>query len=228
MKFICFSLLFTGYGLASSIIKNTDIITIATGGYNAHSLVKSLRHKGQWRSSIYVVSDECTSPINHTINIHVPRTYTPLESKMHKMDILNYTLSDYVLFLDSDIKVVNHLKYFFDQISVWDSSCDVYLGHDMWYSNKFTYNGGIIFVKRHHSEEFLQLWKDEIIQESYIGQKDQPGLKKIIDQGLVSVCSLPQETIQYLPDMSSNLRKPHSIFKHAMRFKKNNRKKKCL
>ena len=85
MRFIWLTLLFSSYSLASSIIKNTDIITIATGGYNARSLVKSLRHQGQWRSSIYVVLDECTSSINHTINIDVPRTYTPLESKIHKM-----------------------------------------------------------------------------------------------------------------------------------------------
>lgn len=226
MRFIWFSLLFSNQGLASSLINNTDIITIATGGYDAHSLVKSLRQKGQWTSSIYVISDECTKPVNNSINIPVPRTYSPLESKIHKMDILNYTLSDYVLFLDSDIKVVNNLKYFFSQNPVWDSSCDVYLGHDMWYSNKFTYNGGIILVKRNHSEEFLQLWKNEIVRDSYIGQKDQPALKKIIKEYLVSVCSLPQETIQYLPDISSNLRKPQVIFKHAMRLKKN--KKGCL
>tara|TARA_B100000900_G_C20001473_1_gene481978 strand:- start:83 stop:370 length:288 start_codon:yes stop_codon:yes gene_type:complete len=91
----------------------------------------------------------------------------------------------------------------------------------MWYSNKFTYNGGIILVKRNHSEQFLQLWKNTIDASSYQGQKDQPGLKEIIDNHRVSVCFLPQETIQYLPDASGYLRKPQVIFKHAMRLKKN-------
>lgn len=207
--------------LGDSIIKNTDIITIATGGYSAHSLVKSLRRTGQWKSNIYVVSDNCTTPIKNTFNIRVPRTFTPLESKVHKMNILNYTNSDYVLFLDSDIKIVSNLHYFFSRILFWNSNCHVYLGHDMWYSNKFTYNGGIILVKRNHSEQFLQLWKNTIDARSYQGQKDQPGLKEIIDNHHVSVCSLPQETIQYLPDASGYLRKPQVIFKHAMRLKRN-------
>lgn len=207
--------------LGDTLIKNTDIVTLATGGYSAHLLVKSLRRKGQWKSDIYVVSDNCTTPIRNTYNIQVSKTSTPLESKVNKMSILKYTTKDYVLFLDSDIEVVNNLNYFFSRISVWDPSCQVYLGHDMWYSNKFTYNGGIILVKRDHSERFLQLWKNTIEAQSYLGQKDQPGLKEIIDNHQVSVCSLPQETIQYLPDSSGYLRKPQVIFKHAMRLKKN-------
>ena len=218
-------LLSLSYSWGISFIENTDIITIATGGYHARSLVKSLRQKGHWRSSIYVISDDCTTPINHTFNVHVPRTSTPLESKIHKMSILNYTYSEYVLFLDSDIKIVNNLNYFFNQIPTWDPACQVYLGHDMWYSQKFTYNGGIILVKRHHSEHFLEIWKNTILSNTYEGQKDQPGLKKIIDHQLISVCPLPQETIQYLPDKSGHLRKPNVIFKHAMRLKKN--KDKC-
>ena len=32
----------------SKLYNNTAIITIATGGYNANSLVSSLRNKGKW------------------------------------------------------------------------------------------------------------------------------------------------------------------------------------
>ena len=59
-----------------SLNDKTDIITIATGGYEAHKLVSSLHHRGKWKSPPYVVSDNCTFPLKNTFNIHVPKTKT--------------------------------------------------------------------------------------------------------------------------------------------------------
>jgi hypothetical protein len=203
--------------------KNTGIITIATGGYNANNLIRTLKKKGRWKRNIYIYSDPCTPEINNTIILKQKNvTRSPLESKILKMNILKNTTEDYILFLDSDIKVNKPVINFFSQIEEWNESCDVYMPHDMWYSKKFTYNAGIIFVKRNKSERFLNLWKNKILEKSYKGNKDQPALKFIIDNKLAKMCLIPDNLVYYLPDTLHKVSKFNTpLFTHYLKYKNN-------
>ena len=207
----------------SKLYNNTAIITIATGGYNANSLVSSLRNKGKWNKNIYIFSDPCTPKINNTVEIRLPKiTKTPLESKILKMEILNYTSEDFVLFLDSDIVLNKPITYFFNKINIFDNNCDAYMPHDMWYSKKFKINGGIIFVKRNKSNYFLQIWKDTILNRNYKGNKDQPALKKLIEDKLINICIIHDSLIFYAPDTTNKYREiSTAVFTHYLKFKNN-------
>ena len=87
--------------------------------------------------------------------------------------------------------------------------------HDIWYSKKFIFNSGIIFVKRARSEYFLDYWQKIILDKNYKGNKDQPGLKMIIDKGIINMCVIPDELVYYLPDTTSKIKGiTTSVFKH--------------
>ena len=207
---------------------NTSIITIATGGYSANNLVKSLRTNGKWKKKIYVITDSCTPKIRNTISIKIPNiTKTPLQAKRYKMDILKNTLEQYVLFLDSDIKINYNLNYFFRKIKSYDNNCDAYMPHDVHYSKKFIFNSGIILVKRYRSEYFLKIWKDFILDVNYEGNKDQPALHKLVGNNLIKICLIPDSLIYYAPDVLHKSREHSSaIFTHYLKLKSN--VKKCF
>ena len=142
------------------------------------------------------------------------------------MDILKNTTEKYVLFLDSDIVVKKDIDKFFQSIGVWKEECDAYMPHDIWYSKKFKINGGIIFAKRGKSERFLKLWKENILDKNYRHNKDQPALKRIVEDKLVNICMIDNDKIGYLPDGTGRLRTVRTeIFQHALKYKIN--KNKC-
>ena len=223
LKIICFLIIIIPIKCINNLYQNTGIITIATGGYNANNLIYSLRNIGKWRKNIYIYSDPCTPRINNTISIDLPKiTDSPLESKSFKMDILKNTTEDYILFLDSDIKVDRSINNFFKKIKKWNESCDAYMPHDIWYSKKFIFNSGIIFVKRNRSEYFLDYWQKIILDKNYKGNKDQPGLKMIIDKDIINMCLIPDELVYYLPDTTSKIKGiTTSVFKHYLKYKNN-------
>lgn len=224
MKFILIFLFFKSiFALKNNLYQNTGIITIATGGYNANDLIKSLIKNGKWEKDIYIVSDKCTPKTEKTIPIEIPSvTHTPLESKKYKMKILNKTVEDYVLFLDSDIKINMPILKFFEKIGEYNDKCDAYMPHDVHYSKKFTINAGIIFVKRNKSEYFLNQWEKSILDKNYIGEKDQPALKKLIEDKVVNICLIPDDVIYYAPDVFHKLRGyTTAVFTHYLRLKSN-------
>ena len=230
MKYVLI-ILFVKIALAfchDKLLENTGIITIATGGYNANDLTKSLRKNGKWTGNIYIYSDKCAPKINDTVTFEVPEiTRSPLESKIFKMNILNETKEEYILFLDSDIKVNKPMVSFFSQLEKFKDSCDAYMPHDMWYSKKFKFNAGIIYVKRNKSENFLNLWKKYILNKSYKGNKDQPALKYIIENNLANICLIPDNLVYYLPDTLHKVSEFKSpLFTHYLKYKKNF--KKCI
>ena len=211
------------FGLESNLYEKSAIITIATGGYNANDLVKSLKGNGKWDKNIYIISDQCTPKIENTIQLEISSiTRSSLESKKYKMKILNKTSEDYILFLDSDIKVNLPIYKFFDRIGQYDNNCDAYMPHDVHYSKKYTINSGIIFVKRNKSEMLLKQWEKLILNKNYIGEKDQPALKKLIDDKIVNICVIPDDIVYYAPDIFHKLRGfTTAIFTHYLKFKTN-------
>ena len=206
----------------NSYYKDTSVITIATGGYNAHNLVNSLRTEGKWKKNIYIVEDSCTKPEADTIGIHVNNTSNSLESKLYKMDILEKTKEEYVLFLDSDITVRKPIIEFLKSIGKWRNECDAYMPYDLWYSKKFIINGGIIFAKKGKSELFLKQWKERILDKNYFHKKDQPALKYLVEEKKVKICMIENDKIGYLPDGTGRLRTIRTeIFSHALNKKTN-------
>ena len=81
--------------------EHIGIITIATGGYDATDLVKSIRVNGKWINNVYVYTDTCTSSPNNTIIIESPNVRRSLDSKILKTQILKDTVEKYILYLDS-------------------------------------------------------------------------------------------------------------------------------
>ena len=221
-----FYVLFLILKLSNCLYQNTGIVTIATGGYNANDLVKSLRKNGNWDRNIYIYSDPCTPQVNNTIALKIPKiTTSQLESKIHKTSILKNTTEKYILFLDSDIKINRPLDIFFKKIKKYNNNCDAYMPHDMWYSKKFIFNAGIILVKRNKSEYFLNKWKNIILSDNYKGNKDQPALKFLIDNNIIKMCLIPDKLVYYKTDTLNKLREStSSVFTHYLKLKSNFKK----
>lgn len=206
-------------------------MTIATGGYRADALVTSLRdvHRGDWRGPVYVYSDGCAPPIPMTQQINVSHA-TRLHAKRLKMHVLEDTSPQfkYVLFLDSDIQLSRPIQLFFDAMPPWEDTCDAYMPHDVWYSNRFVYNAGMIVLRRTTSERFLQAWLNATESSEYVGNKDQPALAALIESGAATICTLPDKLLHYSTSVLSRWSAYTSVFTHYLTKKTNVRQCKQL
>lgn len=202
----------------------TAIVTIATGGYRADQLVGSLRdpQRGNWQGKIYLYSDECAPPVPTTRRLNVTRAGR-LRAKQLKMRILNDTDTafEYLLFLDSDIEVTGSMDIFFDTMPAWDDACDVYMPHDVWYSNNFVYNAGTFLLRRSKSEQMMKLWYDRTTSKEYMGNKDQPAIAQLIASGDIRVCTLPDRLVHYSTDVFNRWSAHTALFTHYLTKKTN-------
>lgn len=215
-------------------LDDVAIFTIALYGFNPTGLVLTLRSKGKWNGPIYVMSDRCTPRIDTAtmLDFDGPHGLTNIERKMNarllKTKILQFVHEKYVLFLDADIEVNHPIHSYLAQISSWESPCEAYFGHELWYKKLHqivvfsTYSpmdevwqGGLFFMQRDTSSKILAAWGDMIRKGTYV--KDQPALVDAIADGGYKVCNLPDE-VRYVPDFNSYLRGAKSrTFTHYLR-----------
>ena len=201
----------------SSRIKETSIVTIATGGYDASFLTTTTRIQGRFQGLVFVISDDPNyfkrAEIEATVvHVDIPRdSLDAVSLKTQLFDIIHsssveiedsevVTVGDSLLYLDADIQVNSRIDEFLGKIEPWDPSCSIYAVPERWYAAS-TWNTGTMLLDRVYSSELLMEWHrlitdnhDFIRKGQKIYSKDQWALMKLLEDKhdtRFKVCPLP-------------------------------------
>eukprot|EP00924_Labyrinthula_sp_SR-Ha-C_P015724 augustus_masked-scaffold_4-processed-gene-7.20-mRNA-1 protein AED:1.00 eAED:1.00 QI:0/-1/0/0/-1/1/1/0/316 len=135
-------------GDRKKLFKDLSLFSIATGGYNAVSLLQSFTSPGLWplyssKEQTVLLSDFRSLESNlqgvddlYTLYM-VNNTHSAMEAKVYKSKVFDYVNTDLVLFFDADIQAMNNMRSYMQEVyslgKNWYLPCDVYMNlYPLW------------------------------------------------------------------------------------------------
>jgi hypothetical protein len=186
------------------LLDRLTVVTIATRGYDARRLVKTLREQGQFSGDLVVLADKCSPHPESARIIHVPSEADPLQSKRFKTQVFDLAAPGLdngrarsILFLDADIEVNKPLVEFMASVHDAESAkrrraahsppnCNAWFNKERaWhrYKQGHVWQGGFFYLpSKEASGEFLEAWGDAI-DNLAPGSLDQTALVEALRQG---------------------------------------------
>lgn len=188
---------------------NIGIVTIATNGFDAIRLVKTIRENGKFKGDVFVLGDDCSERPKDATYIKVPQPDGRQGAKHLKQEVFELTGAQRLLYMDADMVVNKPLDDFFAAIGPWDPSCSAYMFKERWYTAS-DFNAGTDLLDKVHSAEWMAAWKADIEAHPEYN-RDQFALRDIMATGKYQLCPLPPE-ITFVADLFSrySLRGIHS------------------